>query len=108
MKHDWRGASGRSYSYTVHPIGWRPAANQKGNYIFAKQIGPYWEAIYIGQGDLQDRYDAAVREGCVTRKGATHYHEHLRAREDERRQEERDLISGNAECRAPKGCNGVD
>ena len=56
---------------------WRPSSGQHGNYIFAKAVNSVWQPVYIGQGDLQARYNAALREGCVTSKGATHYHEHL-------------------------------
>ena len=104
----WYGSSGTSYTYTVHDKSWRPAANQEGNYIFAKKIQGIWHAVYIGQGDLQKRYDAALREGCVTDKGATHYHEHLNNSQTSRKSEETDIIDGNPECKWPKGCNGHD
>ena len=104
----WQGKSGQSYTYTVHPLSWRPGANQDGNYIFAKVVNGVWKAVYIGQGDLQERYDAALREGCVQMKSATHYHERLNNSVTAREQEENDLISGNPECEWPVGCNGHD
>ena len=81
-----------------------------GNYIFAKQLLGVWQAIYVGQGNLRARYNAAIRERCVLRKGATHYHfridefpaEHLRILE------EQDIIEGNPKCKEENGgCNGV-
>ncbi len=102
---EWRGGSRQKYKYFIAKLPWRPAANQDGNYIFAKKISGIWHAVYVGQGDLQDRYDAALKEGCVTRKGATHYHRHLNGLAADRRSEESDIIAGNPECRSPTGCN---
>ena len=102
----WSGISRRNYTYTVHDINWVPNADQDGNYIFARQINGIWYAVYVGQGDLRERYHAALREGCVTRKGATHYHEHLNSSGPSRRLEETDVIDGNPECKGPRGCNG--
>ena len=105
---DWRGNSGALYNYAVYELPWPPNAGQDGNYIFAKRISGIWYAVYIGQGDLRARYDAALREGCVTSKSATHYHFHLNSDASARRNEERDLIAGNPECKWPNGCNGHD
>ena len=103
----WRGQSGKTYTYYIAELPWRPAPDQDGNYIFAKLINGIWHAVYIGQGDLQDRYDAALNESCVSRKGATHYHRHLNSSAESRRQEESDLIAGNPECKHPNGCNKI-
>ena len=105
---DWKGDSGKTYRYHIQELPWRPDANQDGNYIFAKQISDIWHAVYIGQGDLRDRYDAAKKEGCVDEKGATHYHSHLNGNKASRTSEEKDLIAGNPECEWPTGCNGHD
>ena len=105
---NWKGASGASYVYSVHKLPWRPAANQKGNYIFAKAVNNYWHPVYIGQGDLQERYDAALKEGCVRDKAATHYHVHTQNDKAARENEESDLIAGNPKCKWPEGCNGHD
>ena len=105
---NWRGSSGVEYKYTVHELPWRPDEGQIGNYIFAKKLGSFWNAVYVGQGDLRERYDAALDEGCVTSKSATHYHGHLNSNSVNRRNEERDIIAGNSECKWPKGCNGHD
>ena len=104
----WTGASGKGYTYYIHKLPWRPKSGQTGNYIFAKQINNIWYAVYVGQGDLQDRYDAAMREGCVNQQGATHYHVHNNANRSARLAEEKDVIEGNAECKHPRGCNGKD
>ena len=105
---NWRGASGQTYTYYIHELPWRPADKHDGNYIFAKQANGSWLAVYIGQGHVQSRYDAAMDEGCINDKGATHYHVHTKSDEATRKAEESDLIDGNPECKWPKGCNGHD
>lgn len=105
---DWPGLSGTKYTYHVNQLPWRPDADQKGNYIFAKVVNGVWNAVYIGQGILRDRYDAALQEGCVSSHGATHYHAHLNTNANARLSEERDLINGRPECIWPNGCNGHD
>ena len=105
---DWTGASGTNYTYHMHQLPWPPSAGQKGNYIFAKQAHGIWNAVYIGEGELIDRYNAALREGCVKDNNATHYHELLNSNEVARKNQERDLIAGNPECKWPTGCNGHD
>ncbi len=107
-KLTWQGKSGSKYRYNVHEISWRPSKDQDGNYVFAKLEGDIWYAVYVGQGDLQSRYDAALDEGCVTRKGATHYHAHLNNDKDARIDEEKDIINGNPECKWPVGGNDHD
>ena len=106
ITQDWTGASGANYTYHIHQLPWPPGPGQKGNYIFAKQIGGLWNAVYIGEGELIDRYNAALREGCVVDNIATHYHEHLNVSEVARKNQEKDLIAGNPECKSPAGCNG--
>ena len=77
--------------------------------IFSQRyINKYWLPIYIGQGDLQDRYDAALAEGCVESKNATHYHVRSNGNKVDREGEESDLIAGNTQCEWPNGCNGHD
>ena len=105
---NWYGSSRAEYEYTVHELPCRPKEGQDGNYIFAKESGSFWKAVYVGQGDLQQRYDAALHEKCVTSKSATHYHFHLNSDSVKRRNEERDIIAGNSECKWPTGCNGHD
>ncbi len=103
---EWHGTSGRSYEYHIYDISFDPESNQDGNYIFAKQIPNGWEAVYVGEGDLKDRKDAARGgESCVDRKGATHFHCHLNANAGDRKTEEADVLDGNPEAYAPTGCN---
>ena len=104
----WFGESNKKYRYRVTRISARPTTNESGNYIFSK-INPrgWWDAVYVGQGKLRDRYDAALQEGCVTKKNATHYHSHLNAWYSDRTEEESDIIKGNTECKHPRGCNGA-
>ena len=103
---NWRGGSGQQYTYSVHDLKWVPAADQGGNYIFAKNVTNGWHAVYVGQGDLQSRRAAAIKEGCVTRKGATHFHCRLNGNQNSRLTEETDIIRGNPETVTPVGCNG--
>lgn len=106
----WIGESGEEYEYKTVNLPHRPPKDVKGNYIFAKQVGGIWLAVYVGEGILRQRYDAALKEECVTEKGATHYHYHTDHSQSRsaRREEESDIIEGNPECKAPKGCNGTD
>jgi hypothetical protein len=101
----WNGLSGQGYSYSIQDIDWVPAADQDGNYIFARSVHNGWEAVYVGEGDLQSRRAAHLNDGCVTRKGATHYHYHLNQNEEARLAEETDVLKGNLEAYEPVGCN---
>ena len=109
----WTGESGLRYSFTNYVIDWTGASNNalppdlEGNYIFAKIKNGQWQAVYIGEGILLDRYSAAINEGCVFEKGATNYHAHVASNELLRKAEEGDLIRGNPECLDPIGCNVV-
>ena len=102
----WKGKSGSKYPYASAELPARPPSNKEGNYVFAWKGAQYWHAVYVGQGKLQDRYDAAIEEGCVTEKGATHYHWRPNDSKSSRTDEESDIIEGNPECKAPNGCNG--
>ncbi len=108
----WGGVSNRYYSYHTFPLSDAPFIPKDwiGNYIFAKQSPDgKWSAVKIGEGELRNRYECAQRKGCVSDKGATHYHFHTDygRKEDkpDRVAEERDLIDGHLECLEPKGCN---
>lgn len=111
----WRGESGERYAYSEVKLPHDPP-DRTGNYIFAKRKlddkgeFQYWLAVYVGEGNLRDRYNAAIREGCVTDKSATHYHYHTKNENlpYSRKKEESDIIEGNPECKHPRGCNGVD
>ena len=96
----WTGASGSRYTYYVHPIGWRAAPDQDGNYIYArldrtnKDGVRWWKPVYIGQGDLADRSDVGShhKSGCIKRSMATHFHCHSNEHHDKRLSEEADLL----------------
>ena len=102
---DWTGASGKKYTYHVHDLNFDPNPNQDGNYIFEKVVNSVWNAVYVGEGDLKERIAAAKRDGCVTRKAATHIHAHLNGSEKNRKAEEADILAGNPEAYEPTGCN---
>ncbi len=103
--HHWSGGTGEQYFHIIHKMPCRPYSNNEGNYVFAKLVDDNWQAVYIGEGKLRDRYDEAMNKECVTDKDATHYHWHLNADADERFYEEADMIDGNDECMEPTGCN---
>ena len=104
-KANWVGGSGKSYSYAINTINWIPTADQDGNYIFAKEAGGAWKAVYVGEGDLKTRRLDHINEGCVIRKGATHFHCHSNANKTARKDEETDVLKGNQEGYLPTGCN---
>ena len=104
-KVNWHGGTGQGYTYGVYGLNWPPAANQDGNYVFAKEVQDGWEAVYIGQGDLKTRRAAHLNDVCVTRKGATHFHCNLKRDESARLAEEADMLNGNSEAYEPIGCN---
>ncbi len=101
----WPGKSGRSYTYYVHDLTFDPSPDQDGNYIWAKVVNGSWQPVYIGQGDLKDRRNAHLKDGCVTRKGATHFHCHLNGRKQDRLAEEDDLLANFPQTFTPTGCN---
>jgi hypothetical protein len=102
---EWRGASGEPYKYYVYDLSADLDPGQSGNYIVARRVSDGWEAVYVGQGDLHDRKNAAMNEGCVIRKGATHFHCHVNNDESGRLAEEADVLAGNPEAYTPRGCN---
>lgn len=89
----WKGQSGRKYEYKALPIygnNWNDVA---GNYIFAKIVGSYWQAVYVGQTEsFEKRMPGHNELPCVRRNGATHIHVHTNANHDARLAEEKDLI----------------
>ncbi len=102
---EWQGASGHRYTYYIHDMSFDPNAGQDGNYIFARKVSSGWEAVYVGQGDLKDRRNAAINDGCVDEKGATQFHCHNNSVERNRKAEESDVLGGNPEAYVPTGCN---
>lgn len=76
---NWSGASGRDYSYYIHPLGTRFLA-EPGNYIFARMTGPgRWSAVYVGETEcLGDRCRESHEKWTIAvRNGATHIHAHV-------------------------------
>jgi len=96
----WVGASGKKYKYWIYAIGTEFSA-VAANYIFAKETstGKY-SPIYIGQtGDLSERFDSHHKMSCIKSYGATHIHSHTNVNEQDRLDEEADLISNyNTPC----------
>ena len=104
----WDDVNGRKYKFHILPLDFVFDPKDEGNYIFAKLTNPsteYYDAVYIGEGNLNDRTKAHIREGCVTAKGATHIHAHLNADEDARKSEESGLLAKHTEAYVPLGCN---
>jgi hypothetical protein len=103
---EWVGKSGTRYTYYIYalPASFNP--NQLGNYIYAKKDSQgYWQPIYIGQGDLNDRANNHHQAACIRQKGATHFHCHKNDTEQARLAEERDLLANYTQAYAPTGCN---
>ena len=103
----WKGASGAEYTYYIRKLPVSLKDGPDGNYIYAKKNpAGRWVPIYIGQGDLKDRSGPGHGKAhCIRQKGATHFHCHLKADEEERRIEEADLLRRFTNAYAPKGCN---
>ena len=103
----WTGESGKEYTYYIWhlPADFKP--HQDGNYIFSKKNDKgRWVPIYIGQGDLADRVsDDHHQAACIKRKGATHVHVHLNPKEEDRTDEESDLLANYTNAYTPTGCN---
>lgn len=102
----WTGASGKEYIYLVYrlPVNFNP--NQPGNYIYTRvDADNQWVPIYIGQGDLRDRATSHHQADCIRRKGATHFHCHNNAVEQNRLAEESDLLANHPQAYQPTGCN---
>ena len=77
--HEWRGASGRRYSFQIHPLPPRKAITQPGVYLFCRQTAQDWEAIDVGQGEnlAEACGDTPTRQAALA-AGATHVHVHIR------------------------------
>lgn len=106
---NWTGASGKSYIFYIWslPASFNP--NQNGNYIYSKKNAEgRWVPIYIGQGDLADRTANHHKANCIRSKGATHIHVHLNAPEQDRLNEESDLLAKYTNAYIPNGCNEKD
>jgi hypothetical protein len=106
-KCTWTGKSGTLYNYFIHPLPVTFNRDQCGNYIFSrKNEQGKWVPIYIGEGNLADRVcDQHHQAASIKRKGATHVHEHLNSRHDDRIGEEADLLARYTNAYTPNGCN---
>jgi hypothetical protein len=103
---NWRGVSGKSYSYSIHKLPVSFNKLREGNYIYTKLINDIWVPIYIGQGDLGDRISPNHHQAkCIVLKGATHVHVHLNSDENARVAEEQDLLQAHSDAHKPFGCN---
>ena len=104
-KINWTGKSGAKYTYSIFPKG-TTFKKLNGNYIFAKKTTNGWNAVYIGEGDLESRTQEEEHLKCAVKKGFTHYHVHVNSNEEYRKAEETDMIQGNSECLEENGgCN---
>ncbi len=102
----WSGASGTKYTYYILELPASFNENQDGNYIYSKKNSEgKWVPIYIGQGDLKDRRENHHQAACISRKGATHIQVHLNAKEQDRLDEEDDLLANYTNAYKPTGCN---
>ena len=106
----WTGESGKKYDFGIWTLAEAETLDpgQKGNYIYTfLTVDRLWCPVYIGQGDLAERADLDKHQQgwCITRKGATHFHCHLEARKQDRRDEEVDLLGRFTNAYVPDGCN---
>lgn len=92
----WKGASGKNYQYFVYSVGEFPSEQRGGNYVFARlSSNGNWIALYIGQAEnLHERVTRHEIWPCVKRHGVTHIHAHLNALQQDRMEEEADLLEG--------------
>lgn len=101
----WLGKTKTKYEFKVFPRN-QQLKHVKGNYIFAKLINNTWEAVYIGEGYLDERTQDPEHLECASNKGFTHYHVHSHENDITRKLEEENLIAGNIECLEENGgCN---
>lgn len=103
---EWIGASETRYKYYIYRLPASFDPDQLGNYIYTKKSPEgKWIAIYIGEGDLNDRANYHHQIACIKRKGATHFHCHKNAVEGNRLAEEEDLLKHYTYAYTPTGCN---
>ncbi len=104
--YDWKGYSSKIYTYFTYRLPVAFKLNQPGNYIFSRQnTKGNWLPIYIGQGDLDDRANYHHQIECISQKGATHFHCHTNSIENNRLEEESDLLGNHSQAYQPTGCN---
>ena len=103
----WTGASGKKYIYEIYARHPKLAANEPGNFIYAKiDEHKRWLPIYIGEGNLTQRAGPDPRNvECIDAKGATHIHVHVNYDREDRIAEVKDLLNNFPQACAPEGCN---
>ncbi|WP_430816354.1 hypothetical protein [Carboxylicivirga sp. RSCT41] len=101
----WPGAYGKQYEFEIFDLDVIFPAGARGNYIFARRTPTGWDAVYIGEGILQERVQDVVHRSHAIKKGATHIHAHFNINEYSRKAEEEDLLTVHTEAYTPKGCN---
>lgn len=95
----WRGASGKSYTFTAYPLG--TTFNEvSGLYIFCRPVSSgNWEALYVGETQsFKQRLNTGIsnHDGFrrASRFGATHIAAHVVSGDTERLRIETDLRHG--------------
>ncbi len=73
---NWKGASGASYAFWLHPIGTN-YFELPGVYVFCTLAGGLWYAKYVGETDnfarrLSDELKSHHRWDSIRAHGATH------------------------------------
>jgi len=94
--HRWEGRED-GYGYVVHRFD-ADIRDVKGNYIYARQEGNEWVAVFVGQRVLSaaTNLDSPPQAECIRTHGATHVHVHqFYEFESARRKEELDLIAAH-------------
>jgi hypothetical protein len=103
---DWTGKSGNVYRY--YEISFNNVPFNIGNYMFVRQIGQTFYALYIGEGNIKERINDKEHLQCATKKGFTHIFAHENMYEQSRKFEENDLVQEHTECWVENGgCNAT-
>ena len=104
--YNWKGYSGKIFTYFTYRLPVDFNLNQPGNYIFSRQnTQGNWLLIFIGQGDLNDRINYYHQIECIRQKGSTYFHCHTNSTENDRLEEESDLLDNHSQSYQPTGCN---
>lgn len=106
-KFKWTGASGKVYRMEAFSLDTVVKPGISGNYVFGElnEDGTKIRAIYIGEGNLQDRINFRIREGRVQEKGCNCFCAMINEDEDSRKEIEDDLLASNPNSNEPIGCN---
>lgn len=106
----WTGASGRKYTMEAYSLDTRVNPDVYGNYIFGelyRDTDNFYKikAIYIGEGNLNDRICFRINEGRIQRKGCNCFCAMVNEDEKSRKEIEDDLLAANPNAYEPEGCN---